>query len=61
MLYKIDPTNSAAQLAQNAIQIAQMGRAVPGTQGLPVAHIEGPARQSISTPFGYLLTYGIII
>ncbi|KAL3121785.1 hypothetical protein niasHT_002013 [Heterodera trifolii] len=51
-----DPTNSAAQLAQNAIRLAQMGKAVPGAVP-PIAHMEGPARQSISTPFGYLPTY----
>uniref|UniRef100_A0A914GX55 G-patch domain-containing protein n=1 Tax=Globodera rostochiensis TaxID=31243 RepID=A0A914GX55_GLORO len=51
-----DPTNSAAQLAQNAIRLAQMGKAVPGGVQ-PIVHMESPARQSISTPFGYLPTY----
>jgi len=37
-----------------------MGRAQPGTT-IPISHIEGPARQSISTPFGYLPTYGIVL
>src|SRR5688500_18058048 len=53
-----DPTNSAAQLAHNAIRIVQMGRAVPGGLPPPGMHPEGPARQSVSTPFGYLPTYG---
>jgi hypothetical protein len=35
-----------------------MGRAVPGAV-TPMAQMEGPARQSIQTPFGYLPVYGI--
>jgi RNA-binding protein 5/10 len=45
-----DPTNSAAQLAQNAIQIAQMGRQLAGSS-IP------ESVQSISTPVGVFPIY----
>jgi hypothetical protein len=48
----IDPTNSAAKLAQNAIRIAQMSRQ-PGAS----MQLDTPIPQSISTPFGYLPSY----
>uniref|UniRef100_A0A1I8BYB8 RNA-binding protein 5 n=1 Tax=Meloidogyne hapla TaxID=6305 RepID=A0A1I8BYB8_MELHA len=51
-----DPTNSAAQLAQNAIRIANMGRAAPNPSPT-VSTYEVPPRQSVSTPFGYLPVY----
>ena len=54
-----DPTNSAAQLAQSALQMIQMGRqGMPGaTMALPPIIDNTPARQSTSTPFGYLPSY----
>lgn len=55
--YTLDPTNSAAQLAQNAIRIANIGRATPNTS-VAVSTYEVPPRQCISTPFGYLPVYG---
>ncbi|KAF7637897.1 CCHC-type domain-containing protein [Meloidogyne graminicola] len=51
-----NPTNSAAQLAQNAIRIANIGRATPNTS-VAVSTYEVPPRQCISTPFGYLPVY----
>uniref|UniRef100_A0A915P970 RNA-binding protein 5 n=1 Tax=Meloidogyne floridensis TaxID=298350 RepID=A0A915P970_9BILA len=51
-----DPTNSAAQLAQNAIRIANMGRSTPNATPA-VSTYEVPPRQCVSTPFGYLPVY----
>ncbi|CAK5031422.1 unnamed protein product [Meloidogyne enterolobii] len=52
----INPTNSAAQLAQNAIRIANMGRSTPNATPA-VSTYEVPPRQCVSTPFGYLPVY----
>ncbi|KAI1704125.1 RNA-binding protein 5 [Ditylenchus destructor] len=51
-----DPINSAAQLAQTAIQMVQMGRQNP-MSNIPHHEASNPTPQSISTPFGYLQAY----